>query len=111
MSPASLANTATQQARQDFYEAISHHSMTPLWEVLHALVPASPNTPCRPALWRYDDVRPFLMQSGQLITAEEAVRRVLIMENPQLPGSSCATPSLYAGLQLQSNKHSDCRHL
>jgi gentisate 1,2-dioxygenase len=74
--------------------------MTPLWEVLHALVPPSPATPCRPALWRYQDIRPFLMQSGQLITADEAVRRVLILENPALPGQSAITQSLYAGLQL-----------
>ncbi len=40
------------------------------------------------------------MQSGQLITAEEAVRRVLILENPGLRGQSCITQSLYAGLQV-----------
>jgi gentisate 1,2-dioxygenase len=74
--------------------------MTPLWEELHNLVPVSPVTPCRPALWRYEDVRPFLMQSGTLITAEEAVRRVLIMENPGLRGQSAVTQSLYAGLQV-----------
>jgi gentisate 1,2-dioxygenase len=74
--------------------------MTPLWEVLHALVPAQPATPCVPAFWRYQDVRPYLMQAGELITAEEAVRRVLILENPALPGQSAITRSLYAGLQL-----------
>ncbi len=86
--------------RRAFYDAISAHSMTPLWEVLHALVPPSPATPCHPALWKYADVHPFLMQSGQLITAEEAVRRVLILENPGLRGQSCITQSLYAGLQV-----------
>ena len=40
------------------------------------------------------------MESGSLITAKEAVRRVLILENPAMPGSACITPSLYAGLQL-----------
>ena len=40
------------------------------------------------------------MESGALITAKEAVRRVLILENPAMPGSACITPSLYAGLQL-----------
>ena len=54
----------------------------------------------RPAAWDYDKVRPFLMESGTLITAKEAVRRVLILENPAMPGSSCITPTLYAGLQL-----------
>ena len=86
--------------RRAFYDAISAHSMTPLWEVLHALVPPSPATPCHPALWKYPDVHPYLMQSGQLITAEEAVRRVLILENPGLRGQSCITQSLYAGLQV-----------
>lgn len=86
--------------RKAFYDAISAHSMTPLWEVLHALVPQSPSTPSQPALWKYADVRPFLMKSGELITAEEAVRRVLILENPGLRGQSCITQSLYAGLQV-----------
>jgi gentisate 1,2-dioxygenase len=53
-----------------------------------------------PALWKYAEVRPFLMRAGELITAEEAVRRVLILENPGLRGQSCITQSLYAGLQL-----------
>ena len=87
-------------ARQAFYQAIDQHSMTPLWEVLHALVPPSPASPCQPALWKYADIRPFLMSSCELITAEEAVRRVLILENPALRGQSCITQSLYAGLQV-----------
>jgi gentisate 1,2-dioxygenase len=45
-------------------------------------------------------VRPFLMESGSLITAKEAIRRVLILENPGMTGSACITPTLYAGLQL-----------
>ncbi|HQY27411.1 MAG TPA: cupin domain-containing protein, partial [Burkholderiaceae bacterium] len=75
-------------------------NLTPLWESLHALVPRQPRSPCVPALWRYDEVRPFLMRSGELITAEEAVRRVLILENPGLRGQSAITQTLYAGLQL-----------
>ena len=74
--------------------------MSPLWEVLHALVPTAPNTPCSPSHWAYSNIRQYLMQSGQLITAEEAVRRVLILENPGLAGQSAITQSLYAGLQV-----------
>ena len=90
----------SQAVRAAFYDAISQHHLSPLWEVLHALVPPSPNTPCLPAHWKYSDIRFYLMQSGQLISAEEAVRRVLILENPGLPGQSCITQSLYAGLQV-----------
>ncbi|MBA4329274.1 MAG: gentisate 1,2-dioxygenase [Polaromonas sp.] len=87
-------------ARKAFYDAIRAQHLTPLWEVLHALVPQQPSTPCVPAFWAYDRVRPWLMEAGRLITAEEAVRRVLILENPGLPGQSAITQSLYAGLQL-----------
>jgi gentisate 1,2-dioxygenase len=92
---AALADT-----RRRFYDDISRHNLTPLWEVLHALVPKAPATPCVPAHWRWADVRPHLLRSGEIISAEEAVRRVLILENPALRGQSCITQSLYAGLQL-----------
>src|SRR5258708_4161369 len=87
-------------ARRDFYERIGALSMAPLWESMHQLVPPSPAPKYVPAAWDYDKVRPFLMESGALITAKEAVRRVLILENPSMPGSACITPTLYAGLQL-----------
>ena len=88
------------QARQQLYGDMHPHNLTPLWEVLHALVPPKPATPCVPAFWKYDEVRPFLVRAGEAITAEEAVRRVLILENPALRGQSAITQSLYAGLQL-----------
>ena len=87
-------------SRADYYRRIKPMNLTPLWEQLHALVPKEPKSPCVPALWRYADIRPVLMESAELITAEEAVRRVLVLENPALPGNASITQSLYAGLQL-----------
>lgn len=86
--------------RAQLYADMAPQHLTPLWEVLHALVPPEPKTPCLAAHWKYDDVRPFLMRAGAAITAQEAIRRVLILENPALRGQSCITQSLYAGLQL-----------
>jgi gentisate 1,2-dioxygenase len=94
-----LANTHHPDRAQLYADMAPQH-LTPLWEVLHALVPREPTTPCVAHLWKYSDVRPFLMRAGQAITAEEAIRRVLILENPALRGQSCITQSLYAGLQL-----------
>jgi gentisate 1,2-dioxygenase len=88
------------EARRKLYDDMSPLNLTPLWEVLHALVPPKPATPCVPALWKYAEARPHLMRAGELITAHEAVRRVLILENPALRGQSSVTQSLYAGLQL-----------
>jgi gentisate 1,2-dioxygenase len=90
-----------QDERQAFYARIGAHCMTPLWESLHALVLTQPSSPARPHLWPYDSMaRPFLMEAGALITAREAERRVLILENPGMKGASSVTRSLYAGLQL-----------
>jgi gentisate 1,2-dioxygenase len=40
------------------------------------------------------------MEAGRRITAKEAERRVLILENPGLRGKSGITQSVYAGIQL-----------
>ena len=94
------AQGGVNERRADFYRRIGRHNLTPLWEVLGALVPKAPTTPVVPALWRYADVREQVMEAGRLITAEEAERRVLVLENPALHGNSSITQSLYAGLQL-----------
>ena len=86
--------------RRAFYDRISALSLAPLWESLHQLVPPQPTSPCVPAIWRYREVRPFLMESGGLLTAKEAVRRVLILQNPGLHGQAAITHTLFAGLQL-----------
>jgi quercetin dioxygenase-like cupin family protein len=95
-----MASTEPSSARSDYYERIAAQHLRPLWEVLHSLVPEQPKPRCVPALWRYADLREPLMEAGRIISAEEAVRRVLILENPALPGASSITGTLYAGLQL-----------
>ena len=90
----------TNPARQDLYRRMDKHNTAPLWEVLHGLIPDTPVTRCQPYLWKYRDVRPYITEAGKLITAKEAIRRVLVLENPGMRGESCITQSLYAGLQL-----------
>ena len=90
----------TAVRRNDYYRRLDPHSMTPLWEVLGELVTPAPASRCRPACWRYEDIRSLLLESGEVISAREAERRVLILENPGLRGESKVTTSLYAGLQL-----------
>jgi len=86
--------------REAFYRRLDEKGAAPLWEVLGAIIPASPRPQTLPVLWHYDDVRPLLMEAGRLLTEEEAERRVLILENPGLRGLSRVTQSLYIGLQL-----------
>ena len=97
---ASVPKPHSGAARQDLYRRIEKHNFSPLWEVYHDLIPDQPVTPCRPALWKWADARPYLMEAGSLITAKEALRRVLVLQNPGMPGESCVTQSLFAGYQL-----------
>ncbi len=97
---ARLQSASETEQRHEFYRRIGAHNLTPLWEVLGALVPPAPRTPVAATRWRYADIRRYVMEAGALISAAEAERRVLILENPALRGLSSITQSLYAGLQL-----------
>ena len=90
----------TSEARAEFYERLRKEELAPLWEVLSALVPKLPRSPAVFAKWSYQTIEPLLLEAGGLITAAEAERRVLILQNPALPGRSRITNTLYAGLQL-----------
>jgi len=101
MNPASTATTAViQDQREAFYARADTQYMAPLWTRLSSLVPEMPTPVGVPHRWAYADVRPFVLESAELISAGEAERRVMILENPGLRGSSQITNSLYAGLQL-----------
>lgn len=86
--------------RKAFYERIDKQHMTPLWSVLGDLVTPEPRSNCQPFAWKFEEIRHAMMEAGGLITAKEAERRVLILENPGLRGQSRITTSIYAGVQL-----------
>jgi gentisate 1,2-dioxygenase len=97
---AAFAKPEITPERRAFYDRLDQKSIAPLWEVLARIIPAQPTPETVPVLFRYDELRPFLMEAGRLLTPQEAERRVLILENPGLRGQSRITHSLYAGLQL-----------
>jgi gentisate 1,2-dioxygenase len=89
------------QSRLDaLYKDLKPLSLAPLWASLEQLVTREPDTGLEAALWRFQDIRPLLIRAGDAITTEEAVRRVLILENPAAPGLASITTTIYAGLQL-----------
>jgi gentisate 1,2-dioxygenase len=89
-----------EAAREDYYQRIDKHDMAPLWKVMNSVVTEEPVTRCAPVVWHFDDVKSLVMESGGLITTEEAKRRVLILENPAMRGESKATNTLFAGIQM-----------
>lgn len=85
--------------RQQFYKTLEPESLRALWSVMGSIITPEPKSDCLPFKWDYDVVRARLIQAADLITAKEAERRVLILENPGLKGSSKVTTSLYCGVQ------------
>src|SRR5262245_57051022 len=80
--------------RKAFYERIDKENMTALWTVMGALITPEPKSACVPAAWRFAAIRAAMLEAGKLITAKEAERRVLVLENPGLRGQSKITTSL-----------------
>src|SRR5262249_60925234 len=81
--------------RLGLYARSGAYDMAPLWEVLKGLVATEPKSVASPKVWPYKDVRPLIAEAGELITAKEAERRVLVLENPALRGKSRATNTLF----------------
>ncbi len=101
MNVSALVTRPSRNAdREEFYRRLDKKNAAPLWEVLADLVTPEPRPQCIPYLWRFEELRPMLMESGGLISAQEAERRVLVLENPGIRGRSQITNSLYAGIQL-----------
>lgn len=86
-------------ARQTFCSKIDARNFSPLWNVLADIMTPEPKSACVPHMWRFAEARDYILEAGGLITAAEAERRVLILENPGLRGKSSITTSLYAGIQ------------
>jgi gentisate 1,2-dioxygenase len=80
-----------------FSKDIKSMGLNPLWE---RTVSQKPGSPCVPNHWKWDDLKPQLLRSCDLIGTKDADRRVLMLENPQMPGSSFIANTLFTGLQI-----------
>jgi gentisate 1,2-dioxygenase len=83
-----------------YYDRIAERHVLPLWVDTKQFVPWEPSPLYAAALWKYDELRPLLIEAGEIVTPEEASRRVLVLQNPALSGFQGTTRSLYACLQL-----------
>ena len=87
-------------AREAYKGRLRELGISPLWDQYHELLTAQPKVKSVPHIWHYAELRDMLMEAGGLITAEEAERRVLMLENPSYFGEAKAVESLFTGLQL-----------
>lgn len=90
---------ALDSPKDAYYTSLPAKHVEPLWLHVSRLVPPSPNPSAVPTIWRYAELLPDLMRAGELVSAEEAERRVLMLVNSALE-APCTTDTIYSGLQL-----------
>ena len=83
------------------YDVLERHHYEPLWRIEGALTP-EPTTAMVPRLWSYGEVRALIARAGDLISAEDAERRVLSLKNPGTADYEIAraTDTLWAAIQM-----------
>jgi gentisate 1,2-dioxygenase len=88
----------------------AEYSAYPLWTATDR-TPPSPIPRAIPHVWPYAPLRELLLRASNLISAEEARRRVFRLTNPGTNGS-LTTDTLFAGLQciLQGERAPAHRH-
>ncbi len=100
MTEQATASAAQLEREAGFISRIKTRNLAPLWANRRGVDLSRPASTAVPARWRYEDIRPDIDEAGDIITAEDAFRRVLVLENPSYPGEMRVTNTLYAGLQL-----------
>jgi gentisate 1,2-dioxygenase len=85
---------------QEFHDRIGAENLAALWVSRRGMDLTRPASTAEPTIWRFGDVRPHVIAAGDIVTTEDAFRRVLVLENPAYKGEMRATNTLYAGLQL-----------
>lgn len=87
-------------AQKEFHDHLSSRHLGALWVGRDGVDLTRPTSPAVPHKWAFDALQPDLETAGEIVTAEEAFRRVLVLENPAFPGEMRVTNALYAGVQL-----------
>jgi gentisate 1,2-dioxygenase len=90
----------SEQASLDAYAAIQQLGAAPLWRYQRNLFPAEPKSKAIPFVWRYAELRPYLLYFAQALSLKEAERRVLMLVNPGLQEPPATVSTLYAGIQI-----------
>jgi len=94
------ANVADTPELEAYYKDLERYEAAALWTVANKIEPWEPQSMSVPVLWRYADLREHVLRSVQLVSPEQAGRRVIYLSNPGRRDVSAAVGWLYSGLQV-----------
>lgn len=83
-----------------YYKELEGLGAGALWTVANDIEPWEPKSSSVPMLWKYEDLRHLVLKSSELVTPEQAGRRVVYLVNDKRRDVSAAVGWLYTGIQV-----------
>ena len=93
-----------------YYKELETLGAGALWTVANEIEPWEPRSTSVPMLWKYDDLRALVLKSSELVTPEQAGRRVVYLVNDKRKEVSAAVGWLYTGIQVTRPGESTSAH-
>src|SRR5258708_20307023 len=88
------ANVADTPELDRYYQELGRQESYALWTVANSIEPWHPQPTSLPQMWSYKAMLPLVLQALDLVSPEQAERRVIALGNP----SPTPTPSCVACL-------------
>ena len=85
-----------------YYRELEKRELGALWNVANEIEPYYPQPKSVPMLWKWRDIGPLVRKAPELVTAEKAARRVVMLVNPGRKEWSAAAGLLYTGVQIMN---------
>jgi gentisate 1,2-dioxygenase len=85
---------------EEYYAALERLNAGALWTVANKIEPWEPAASSDAVHWRYEDLRPHVLRATELVTPEQAGRRVVWLANPRRRDVAATCGWLYSGLQV-----------
>ena len=104
------ARVADTPELEEYYARLAKFGSGALWTVANEIEPWYPQPKSVPMLWRYEDLRPLVVESATLVRGDDAGRRVVYLVNDERKDVSAAVGLLYTGIQIMNPGESMTAH-
>jgi gentisate 1,2-dioxygenase len=104
------ARVQTTPELEQYYADLKQLGAGALWTVANDIEPWEPRTSSIPMLWKYQSLRELVLKSSDLVTPEQAGRRVVYLVNDNRKDVSAAVGWLYTGIQVTKPGESTSAH-
>jgi gentisate 1,2-dioxygenase len=96
------ANVEDTPELEAYYASLEGEALGALWNVANEIEPWYPQPKSIPILWRWKRIEPLVRRAPELVTADKAARRVVMLVNPGRKEWSAAAGLLYTGVQIMN---------